>query len=815
MSRADLHLHSRYSISSSEYLVRMLQLNESYTGVEALYRQAKARGMDFVTITDHDTIDGALELVERHPDDTFVSVEVTARFPEDQCKAHILVYGIDEARFDHVQKIRHDIYELRDYLVTEALAHSLAHATYDMDGLLNVSHLQKFILLFDVFEGCNGGRDRRQNEGWNRLLQRLTPEKIEELYHLHRIEPVGREPWIKGFTGGSDDHAGLFIGSAWTRSAATSIDGFLESIRDRRTGHGGDHGNFRKMALSFYKILYDHSRSGRDQSASTGAGIRIFNSVLFDGRGPGLRDRIRLKRARRHLDFGTRNLAGLLADVSSHFGGTGERLIEPDDVEWLYGRLSRYLDKYFSHLLTECAGAGDAAHSFGALRRILSFLPVPLLSMPFLATSRLIFATGGLVNSAGEALYGPQDPRDGTVLWFTDTITDLNGVTETLKLFCSGAEQMELDLCLAVCVPGDAPPPGLPRNVLHLAAVHSFSSTVYSSYTVHFPSLLESLKRVSERSPREILVSTPGPMGFLGLVAARVLGIPCRSIYHTDFKVQLELIAGRGMAPALVDQFCRAFYAATDEIQVPSRVYLDTLSQRGYPAERLSLFTRGLDDAAFGFHPEQRFAVMARHDIPVDRFTLLWAGRVSHDKNIDFLLERFRELRGHDDGIQLVLAGDGPALEHYREVSRDPGGVHWLGRLDRAQLRQWYSAADLFVFPSVMDTFGMAVLEAQAAGLPAIVSDIGGPQEIVDNGRTGYILSLAEPRAWTQHICTLMNARRASAANWNEKRHEIAQRTAEHSSLRTALEKLLRIELPKAGGTDVNAAAPAHSRQVA
>ncbi|MGA8262116.1 MAG: PHP domain-containing protein [Arenicellales bacterium] len=63
MPGADLHLHSRYSVFSSEYLVRMLELNDSYTGIDTLYAQAKARGMNFVTVTDHDTIDGALELV--------------------------------------------------------------------------------------------------------------------------------------------------------------------------------------------------------------------------------------------------------------------------------------------------------------------------------------------------------------------------------------------------------------------------------------------------------------------------------------------------------------------------------------------------------------------------------------------------------------------------------------------------------------------------------------------------------------------------------------------------------------------------------
>lgn len=187
---------------------------------------------------------------------------------------------------------------------------------------------------------------------------------------------------------------------------------------------------------------------------------------------------------------------------------------------------------------------------------------------------------------------------------------------------------------------------------------------------------------------------------------------------------------------------------------------------------------------------------MARRHVPPAPFTLLWAGRVCRDKNIDFLLDRFLEVRKRSRDTQLVLAGDGPHLEDYRADTRDAEGVLWLGRLDRVELREWYSAADLLVFPSTMDTFGMVVLEAQAAGLPAIVTDIGGPQEIVANGRTGYVLSLAEPKAWTQHICTLMHSKLASPAAWNRKRFEIARQTARQSNLKAALSRLMGVNVP-------------------
>src|SRR4030043_477174 len=130
MIRADLHAHSKYSEHPSEWFLQRLGAQESYVEPEFIYKTAKSRGMDLVTITDHNRIDGSIILQGLHPEDTFTGVESTVYFPEDGCKVHILVYGLSEDQFSCIQKIRTDIYEMRAFLKQEDLAHAVAHATY-------------------------------------------------------------------------------------------------------------------------------------------------------------------------------------------------------------------------------------------------------------------------------------------------------------------------------------------------------------------------------------------------------------------------------------------------------------------------------------------------------------------------------------------------------------------------------------------------------------------------------------------------------------------------------------------------------------
>lgn len=114
VSRIDLHLHSRASTDTGSWFLNRVVMPESYTEPEAAYRLAKGRGMDFVALTDHNTISGALEIAH-HPD-VVVGVEVTVEFPEDKEPVHVLVWGVDEAQWADMDRLRGNLYELLDYL---------------------------------------------------------------------------------------------------------------------------------------------------------------------------------------------------------------------------------------------------------------------------------------------------------------------------------------------------------------------------------------------------------------------------------------------------------------------------------------------------------------------------------------------------------------------------------------------------------------------------------------------------------------------------------------------------------------------------
>lgn len=739
MLKADLHVHTRYSANPADRLLKKFGTQESYTELEDVYRSAKARGMDFVTVTDHNVIDGALKLVEMYPDEAFTGVELTSSFPEDECAVHILVYDFTPAQFEELNKLRSNIYSLRDYIRRQNLPYSVAHATYSVNGRLTVTHIEKLILLFDVFECVNGTRAKTFNDLLKQVLRSLTPQKIDELRRHYLIEPFSQTPWAKAYTGGSDEHAGLFIGETFTCAEGATKADFLSALRDRRTDSAGRSNHYKTQVFSFLKIAWESTQANPRKSSAIWSEL---GQIIFEGRAPGWKLKLKLEQMKRSRKEKDRAVARQVAGLLSYLAGD-QPIPVSERIDAIYNTMAAIEDSFFlmnAEAFKEAFGKRDVIKIMSALTALFrSFF----LSVPFLGTFRHLYQSSEVMREFRGRFLGPLKPGEQKILWFTDTLNDLNGVSVTLRNF---AEQSE-GRGLTAKVVSVRQEHSAASYQVELPMLYEYTPEFYPTYTLRFPSLLKSLEIIYAECPTQIVVSTPGPVGLIGLLAARLFGIPCVGIYHSDFMRMTELGLSGGTLASFVQGYVKWFYSNTDEIRVPSEESRRQMVVKGFDESKLRSFRRGIDTRLFAPLKEDRSSLRLRYGID-GAFTLLYVGRVSKDKSVDFLVNIYRELRKKGETVNLIICGDGPELDRLKAEFGDDPRVKLTGRVAREDLPVVYSLADLFIFPSTMDTFGMAVLEAQSCGLPALVTNFGGPQEVIEPDITGFVLPANNLDAW-------------------------------------------------------------------
>jgi len=782
--RADLHVHSIHSERPSEWILKTLGTRESYTQPEHIYRLARERGMDLVTITDHNTIDGVLELKERYGPEVFTGVEATTYFPEDGCKIHLLIYGFSQAQFAEINRARASIYDLREYLRSENLAHSLAHATYALNGKLAFEHLEKLILLFDVFEGVNGFGSARQNGIWRQALAALTPEHLERLYDKHRLEPFGPEPWRKGVTGGSDDHSGMFIGTTWT--AAPLGKDFLEALRGKLTSAAGRTTDFRSMAYTIYKIGYDHTKHHNIRFSASF--LNSLNGLLFEGKSFSFMEKLyihQLKNRYRRRNEKTKAL--VLETLRDTFSRNG--ISVDQKIDRVYDAIALFSDDFFQSVLDSTVKDIERLDLINIVRKLSSSLFGVLLMLPFLSTLKHLFKERRLLERVGREFSGQESQGCRRVAWFTDTIQDLNGVSSTLKKLGWLALEKGKDLRLVSSLAEAESRENLPPNLTLLPAIFDFQAPLYPTVRIKVPSILRSLRLIQELDPDQIVVSTPGPVGLLGLLAGWLLAVPVKAIFHTDFSAHISGYARDNALAPLVESALRWFYQRAESVLVPSESYRQVLRARGYDEGRLALFRRGIDPE--DFQPRAGSRQFLRDFLRMDEGpVLLYTGRIAPEKNLHLLKPLCENLRHAGRRVNLVVVGDGPDLP---ELKANYRGVEWAffpGRLEQTILPFFYSGADLFLFPSGTDTFGMSVLEAQACGLPAVVSDAGGPQEIIADGQTGLVARESDLQDWQRKVQALLDLADVDPLAFRQMREQAVIRVRERYNWDSALKEL-------------------------
>ena len=273
----------------------------------------------------------------------------------------------------------------------------------------------------------------------------------------------------------------------------------------------------------------------------------------------------------------------------------------------------------------------------------------------------------------------------------------------------------------------------------------------YREMSMHLPRFLAFLGAAADDGIQVVHYTTPGPMGLVAQYVASQLRRPMVGSFHTHLAEYTELLSGSPLLGHLMRQYLRWPYGRCEQILVPSTATLEALVASGLRRERLRIWSRGVDTARFS--PARRCAALRRR-WGADEHTVvvLYAGRLSREKGLDALPAIWQQLGERSRRMQLVLVGDGPARE---ALALALPRTAFAGSVTHDQVAESMASADVFLFPSRTDTLGNVVLEAQASGLPVLVSDAGGPRENMNDGETGFVCQAHGPAGFGERLASL------------------------------------------------------------
>jgi glycosyltransferase involved in cell wall biosynthesis/predicted metal-dependent phosphoesterase TrpH len=706
-------------------------LPECATPPEEVYGLAKRRGMDFVTITDHDTIGGVVQIADRP--DVFVSEELTAWFKGEPQAVHVLCYGITPEDHEWLQAHAENVEQVAEYLRDNEIACALAHPFYAVEAPLTPRHRRRLAELFGVWETRNGSRARELN----------APAAVY-------IETHGGTG-----VGGSDDHAGVDIGRTFTETpVAHTWHEYLAHVRAGRADARGDQGSAAKWAHSAMALAVRAlGRGDGDQRVDPRAVLTMVERLMREGDvrrgaiGADLAPDAARALLRAWLEAVDLRVAGreLLA------------LLQHEDFSHadLFRRARRAHERKLAGAVDGVLVAtttGDdlsvaAAGLFDACVAAIPYAP----AAAFLGREK-----SKLVHREDEC------PRVALV---ADAVGGMHGVTHTLdEIRERGVPGFEVEV-----VGTDA---SVDRR---LSAVAEVDIPFYSGLKVGVPSLPAIVEALAEGRYDLVHLCSPGPAGVAAAVIARFMELPVLGSYHTELAAYTALRTSDPRLEFLARAAIGVFYGQCRAVLSPSPASDEVLRTMGIEVERIGRWDRGVDLERFS--PAKRDANALPGEV-----TVLYSGRLTREKGADLLADAFLAARESDPRLHLCLAGGGPEEDALR--ARLGGHATFLGWLEGDALARAYASADLFLFASRTDTFGQVLLEAQASGLPVVAVAEGGPCSIVEDGVTG-LLRPADAGALAKALVELALA--------PLQRERLAQRALEAVSERTWERALQRL----------------------
>ncbi len=774
VKRADLHCHSSASNEADEAVLNAIQCPESFSTPAEVFEQASRRGMNFFTVTDHDVLDGVQQLADRP--NVIIGEELTCYFPEDHCKIHLLVWGLTPADHVDLQAVANDIYQVAKIVQDRQLAHSVAHPVYRQNDRLERWHMERLVLMFKGFETLNGAHSVLHRLSLEPLLDSLTPAIMDELSIKHGMPARWPMAHIKSRTGGSDDHGLFNIGRTWTEfpGDVATVEDVLDCLRIGRCRPAGEAGSSLKLAHNFFGvgIRYYGRTMQRGSAGKTLHGL-MLGKLIGETGNASRADWVRAAVASKARSLGRKLIkpfkkkkentgAALLLDL--FLGSAGKRL--PANAPLMAAMKSGYavlgehnaMFDFISSINRDIAeGIAESVKKSMARRELVGvfdavssvaahqFLLLPYYFALFHQNRERhllprITGHGGNISS--------QSMKIGV---FTDTFDEINGVGRFIQDMSRQAQLRGRTLVVHTSTETPRVECSSRKNFKPLL---SCPTPCYADQPLTLPPLAEILEWADRQQFDAIHIHTPGPMGLCGLLVAKMLKVPVLGTYHTDFPEYVQNLTGDHRLTTGATGYMKWFYGQMATTFSRSREYRFKLRELGFSDDKLMMTLPGVDTDKF--NPGCRDLEMWNRLGVTQQHKLLYAGRVSLEKNLPFMAEMFKKLCAIRSDVALVIAGDGPYMAGMKEALQGLP-VYFLGYQNDDTLPALYASSDLFVFPSKTDTLGQVVIESQAAGLPVLVSEHGGPKEVMDHDITGLMLPTENANVWVDAIHMLLN----------------------------------------------------------
>lgn len=380
-------------------------------------------------------------------------------------------------------------------------------------------------------------------------------------------------------------------------------------------------------------------------------------------------------------------------------------------------------------------------------------------------------------------------PEEIRVLYYADCLDEVNGIANNLRHMISYMKSNNYKVALA----GNAfntRKRGVIENhfVFLLPRFFSMEQLGYANSELAIPVIKPALRLVKRYPIDVISLETPSPGAWLIGICGKIAGIKVVSHYRTDVPGYVKVLVKSKFMYKYVLKLMQLFYHFTRPVISPCRAYKEALVETiKVPAKDIEILRRGIP--LENYHPEKRGQGTWEKFGGTGKVRFLYVGRISKEKELPFLEKVWKEFRKQNSAAELMFTGYGWYLEELKKNFEDCPEVHFSGNLGGDNLSGIYADADFFIFPSGTDTFGNVVVEAIASGTPAIVTDRGGPQDIIYEQNCGYILPFGNEEIWIKQLNECTDLCLNSPEKYSEMRKNAFQRSRYYSIDKAAKEQ--------------------------